>query len=578
MRGSTSMSSAKIKLCVATALTGAMLATAMPAYASTVLKEEYEDLEVKEFYGFDATDLAGAGTVEASGPLGGAVTHSFQGLSQYDVGAVGRGFIPPDTMGAIGTTQYMEFVNGGVGVFDKATGARTLFQSDVQWWAAAGQTGVNGDSRVLFDAQSSRWIAIAFANSVANIQIAVSATADALGPWQSTQFVGFAGGTADYPTLAMDTNAIYIGTNNFNSAGNFRGTTLNVLPLASLVGGGAPTTAGLVQFNTPYNPAASDNEDRGFAIQGVNSTAPGTTGKVEAVSLFDADIVRYDINNAGTPGATRTAVTHLGTPGYDGNGAGRQPNQVPDVDINTTDSITSNDRVVDTLDDRIGSSVWEVNGRIYSVHTVTPTGGAFTVVRYDVVDANTNAILFEGQIGDATHDYYQGSLAVNRSGQVVIGYNRSGRSATDGVITFAAQGFNTLADGSLVQTLAEQVLKTSLVDDYHNNSTVTINGVPTTCGLDGQVACGRQRWGDYSSVTIDPLNNQSFWLVGEYAREYNNAAGGHPGGTGGSRWGTWIAEVQLAAVPEPSSWAMMIGGFGFVGGAMRRSVNKVAFA
>lgn len=34
-----------------------------------------------------------------------------------------------------------------------------------------------------------------------------------------------------------------------------------------------------------------------------------------------------------------------------------------------------------------------------------------------------------------------------------------------------------------------------------------------------------------------------------------------------------------AAVPEPASWAMMIGGFGMVGGAMRRSRRaKVAFA
>jgi len=32
------------------------------------------------------------------------------------------------------------------------------------------------------------------------------------------------------------------------------------------------------------------------------------------------------------------------------------------------------------------------------------------------------------------------------------------------------------------------------------------------------------------------------------------------------------------AVPEPASWAMMLGGFGLVGGAMRRRKAKVAFA
>ena len=33
-----------------------------------------------------------------------------------------------------------------------------------------------------------------------------------------------------------------------------------------------------------------------------------------------------------------------------------------------------------------------------------------------------------------------------------------------------------------------------------------------------------------------------------------------------------------ANIPEPATWAMMIGGFGMVGGAMRRRVAKVAFA
>jgi hypothetical protein len=33
-----------------------------------------------------------------------------------------------------------------------------------------------------------------------------------------------------------------------------------------------------------------------------------------------------------------------------------------------------------------------------------------------------------------------------------------------------------------------------------------------------------------------------------------------------------------AGVPEPASWAMMVGGFGLVGGAMRRRIGKVRFA
>ena len=151
-----------------------------------------------------------------------------------------------------------------------------------------------------------------------------------------------------------------------------------------------------------------------------------------------------------------------------------------------------------------------------------------------------------------------GSIAVNSQGQVVIGYNRSGFDVATGKISVMARTFNTALDGSLVATSGEILLKTSLVDDYHNGSVF------------GGVATGRQRWGDYSQVSVDPDDIHKFWVIGEFAREYDNAAGGHPGGTGGSRWGTYIAAVT--AVPEPTTWAMMLAGFGVVGalGARRR--------
>jgi hypothetical protein len=34
-----------------------------------------------------------------------------------------------------------------------------------------------------------------------------------------------------------------------------------------------------------------------------------------------------------------------------------------------------------------------------------------------------------------------------------------------------------------------------------------------------------------------------------------------------------VTTADAAAVPEPASWAMMISGFGLVGGAMRRRVT-----
>jgi hypothetical protein len=103
----------------------------------------------------------------------------------------------------------------------------------------------------------------------------------------------------------------------------------------------------------------------------------------------------------------------------------------------------------------------------------------------------------------------------------------------------------------------------SPVSDYHNGS------------FQGQAAVGRQRWGDYSAVSLDPTNEQSFWAIGQFAREWNNAAGGHPAGTGGSRWGTWISEITtepISGVPDSGSTVtMMLVGLLSVLAAARRS-------
>ena len=198
-----------------------------------------------------------------------------------------------------------------------------------------------------------------------------------------------------------------------------------------------------------------------------------------------------------------------------------------------------------------------------------PANPGYTSIRYNVLDAATNQLLDEGTIGGGNYDYFQGSLAVNSFGQVVIGFNRSGLQQTDanndglsdGNVSFLARTYYTDANGRLIQSGNELLLKVSLTDDYHNGS------------FFGQNAAGRQRWGDYSAVSLDPTNNGRFWAIGEFAREYNLPQFGHPGGTGRSRWGTYIAAIDFGgaqAVPEPAAWALMIMGFGLVGSQLRR--------
>lgn len=491
------------------------------------------------------SDNSPIGSVGPAGPVSGpigSVGLSFEGVSQYDVAAFGRNFVPPDTMGAVGATQFMETTNGGYAVFDKATGARQSIMSDVAFWAAAGRTGAFGDSRVMFDKPSQRWIVESFAASLDTIQVAVSDGSNALGGWHSTSFTGFAGGIADYPTLAMDSKAVYIATNDFTAGGSYAGETLNVINRNDLFGApGTANVSSLKQFFTPLS-AVLGGADPGYAIQGVNNG----NGNIISVSIQTSDIIQFNVNNPGSAGATLTAPTYLGTTPYGVNKPGAQPG----------DAVIKGP-VIDTLDDRISGSAWQQNGKIYAVHTVTPLGGSHSELVWTVSDAATGHLIQQGTISGGGYDYYQGSLAVNASGQVVISYDRSGSTPGGGLISIFAKSFGSNALGQLYGT-GTYFLHTSNTDQYHNGS------------LDGQAARGRQRWGDYSAVTVDPNNDQSFWVIGEFAREFNDAANGHPGGSGGSRWGTWISDLHIAAIPEPATWTGMLLGFGLIGGALRR--------
>jgi hypothetical protein len=492
--------------------------------------------------------------------------NSFVATSDRDTRALGIGLQPPDVNGTVGTTQFAQLQNGSFAAYDKNTGALLAPRiTDSQFFQRAGGEATGGDVRILFDPNASRWVAIGFGTPGNRIQVAVSDTADVLGTFRAVAFNGLSGspnqinGVADYPTLSLAGDRLVIGTNNFFAtvAGgprNFQGTTVNSLSLASLYAAGGPTTNDLRQFDTPF-PAG----DNGFAIQGVGRAPNGNGGfDVLARGATTRDLVTYSFDANGVKSTTRL----IGATPTNGNLPGRQPDLLN----------TGNARVVDTLDDRISSSVFAAAGRIYSVRTVTIPGQDHTVVRITVLDDATKALLSETDITgpDDTYDFYEGSLAVNSRGEFVVGYVRSGDAShpIDGNISIFARSYTTNANGTIRSTSGDILIKQSPVDDYHLGSP------------QGQPAAGRQRFGDYSSVSLDPTNDNRFYVINEFADFFNNAAGGNPAGSGFARFGTFVGIIGInqgvnGGVPEPATWAMMITGFGFVGGAVRRRRTMV---
>jgi hypothetical protein len=102
---------------------------------------------------------------------------------------VGCNCAPPDTNGEVGATQYVQIVNEGYQVFDKATGVSILGPSGIATiWSGFGgvcQNNGDGDPVVLYDQLPDRWVITQFAGvSVPTDEcIAVSTTGDATGSY-----------------------------------------------------------------------------------------------------------------------------------------------------------------------------------------------------------------------------------------------------------------------------------------------------------------------------------------------------------------------------------------------------------
>ena len=105
-------------------------------------------------------------------------------------------YIPPDTNGAVGTTQYVQWVNASFAVFDKATGNPIYGPAagNTLWSGFAGANGAcsknnSGDPVAQFDKIAKRWVLMQpVFRSPYVICVAVSQTEDATGAYNRYAF------------------------------------------------------------------------------------------------------------------------------------------------------------------------------------------------------------------------------------------------------------------------------------------------------------------------------------------------------------------------------------------------------
>jgi subtilisin-like proprotein convertase family protein len=439
-------------------------------------------------------------------------TVNFDGISIADTIAVGQGFLPPDTVGEVGPNHYVQAVNSSWRVWDKAGNPLTPVMTLGSLWANIPGPCANsndGDPVVNYDQMADRWVISQFCVSVAPSHqlIAVSKTGDPTGAYYLYDFVMPNNKFNDYPHFGVWPDGYYMTNNQFNQAGTaFQGAGMYAFDRAKMLAGNP--TAGYIYFDSC--PTNTNCVIGGMLPSDLDGLRPPPAGAPNPFAYFIAgefgdpsDGIRiFDFKADFATPANSTFTERTGSPlavaAFDPvtvpNSRNVIPQPLPAAAASFLDAI--GDRLMYRLAYRnfgthetlaathtvnaAANPVYRAGVRVYELRRAAPAGP------WAVQEQQT----FAGGAGDTTHRW-MGSAAINHQGDLAVGYSASSltlfpsvryaaRLGTDPAGTGLAQGEQTLVNGGGSQT--------------------------STSG----------RWGDYSSMTVDPVDDCAFWYTQEY--------------------------------------------------------------
>jgi autotransporter-associated beta strand protein len=452
----------------------------------------------------------------------------------YDGNAAvaGSASIPPDPQGAAGLNYLVSVVNSSLQVRAKSSGALVRTISLNNFFAVASSEGGLFDPRVAYDPYTGRFVVVALALAGANdpdagntssatevseIHLAQSDTSDPTGTWHfltinSTLTIGGVDAWADYPGLAISPNAIYVTANLFSFVdSSFLDSRLWIVDKTKLATG--VTAAFTVQDPTPGEDVFSLQPAQMFG-----TPPPNVDTYLVASGLEDAsgnDLVRVIAvgNPLGKPTFTATAVP-LG-------GNLFAPGELPGAPQRGSSSL------IETGDTRMSGAVWQ-NGSLWAVNTINPLSGPdagqATVHFYEFDTSATPKLVQQGNVGGNDVDpgafTYYPSIAVDKFNNVGIGFALSGPN------TYAGSYYTVQANTALPGT----VDSTAVLHDGRDFYLRTFGS-------------GRNRWGDYSSISLDPADGLTFWLFNEDAQTRGSLLNGEDG-----RYETYFGAFRLPLV------------------------------
>ncbi len=413
---------------------------------------------------------------------------------------------PPDCNGAPGPLHYVQMINGRFSVYLKANGSLVQTKTASSFWTSAGVSFLPGwditDPRLVYDGASGRWFASSIdftptgTSNTNRFLVAVSASGDPTGPWSGVAFPSDRSGIyfADYPTLGVNAQGVFLAGNMFDAANNNVGSTLVSMPKSDLL-----STPPVVGNRTEFGLLSSSY---GWVIQPAASSDLGTTQE----PLLAVGDLGYDLSpHSSLAGAWVSGINSSGTASLS------SPVTVPVapymIPLNPPQPDGSTN--LDDGDTRFSARVYQVTGTLYAVHNVQASGHA--AIRWYRINSADFTVLESGTITDPTLDLFYPSVAANSSGAVIIACNGSSLNQYVSIYAMAGQTVgNVTAFGGLT------LLKAGAASYQESGTNST------------------SRWGDYSTISVDPVDPYRFWTVQMFPSSAN-------------AWSTQVTELLTAS-------------------------------
>ncbi|MBZ5686352.1 MAG: hypothetical protein LAP86_15080 [Acidobacteriia bacterium] len=434
------------------------------------------------------------GTVAPATP---PVTLGFEGLGngQYGFSVTGA---PPDTEGAVGATQYVQWVNTSFAVFNKSTGALIAGPTagNTLWSGFGGgcQSNNDGDPIVLYDKLAQRWVFSQFSVSTTPYLqcIAVSTTSDATGTYNrySFQYSNF----DDYPKMSVWPDAYYETFNMFAGGTTFVGADACAYNRSAMLAGTAATQVCFQQGTSVGGLLPSD-------LDGTTAPPAGSPNYMLYFGTNNLNLFKFHVDFTTPSNSTFTGPTVINVAAFSplcgGGTCVPQPS--------TTQQL---DSLADRLMYRLAYRNFGSHESLVVNHSVVAGSGG-GIRWYEIQNPSGTPVVAQQSTFAPDSNYrWMGSVAMDQAGDLAVGYSVSSSSIRPSV-RFAGR----------VSTDPASTLESEVS---------IVSGAGSQTG-------GLSRWGDYSAMQIDPVDDCTFWFTEEYMKT-----------TGSFNWNTRIANFKFA--------------------------------